>query len=194
MSDRTQHVDEAKVKATLDAQTADVEFDPDKFDPEKPETFPPNYFSGNVRRLEFKDQDPSKTYWWCNDDKGGMTLVLAKRQGWRHTERKDVKLNAAVTPRNNDLGSYIRQIVGTDESGGPMYAYLMEMPKRLWEHLETGPGSRGEYHNQLIEQIHQGTIGEKAGERRYNATRPHPGGASSLPPISTDTRIVKPNR
>jgi hypothetical protein len=181
-----------KVQAALSAQAEQGPLvEPD---PEKPETIPVNLFSGTTRRLEFHDQDPNKVYWYCNDDKGGTTIANAVKSGWKFTERKDVKLNAAVTPRNNALGSYVRQHVGTDDGGGPMYAYLMEMPKWLWELQNFGPGSREEYHQQLIQQIHQGTLGEKANERRYHAGRPPPGSkGSDLPPISTDTRIIHPS-
>jgi len=187
MADPAQDVSYDKIKAALELQ---AEAKP--FNPEKPETVPVNLFSGMTKRLEFHDQDPNKMYWWCNDDKGGTTIANAVKSGWRFTERKDVKLNAAVTPRNNALGSQVRQHVGTDDSGGPMYAYLMEMPKELWELQNYGPGSREEYHQKLIEQIHQGTIGEKAGERRYHAGRPFAGTPTGLPPISGDTQIVRP--
>jgi hypothetical protein len=164
-------------------------------DPEKPETVPVNLTWGGVRRLDFKDKKPGMVYWYCNDDRGGRSISDALDQGWRFTIRSDVRLNAAVTPRNNALGSYVRQHVGIDDSGGPMYAYLMEMSEKLFELLENGPGSRGEYHRKLIEQIHQGTIAEKANEHRTSVGRPYPGTRPDfLPAISADTRILKPTR
>ncbi len=159
-------------------------------DPDNPETIPVNLFSGLTKRLEYHDGDPNKMYWWCNDDKGGTTVGLALKSGWKFTERTDVKLNAAVTPRNNDLGSYVRQHVGTDEKGDPMYAYLMEQPKWLYERQNYGPGSREEYHQRLEGQIREGTLGQKAGEKRISAGRPHPGGSPNfLPPITLDTKL-----
>ena len=179
----------AKVQAAIEAAAQAGASAPD---PGRPETVPVNLFSGQARRLEFHDQKPGFVYWWCNDDKGGTTISRALQSGWKFTERKDVKLNAAVTPRNNALGSYVRQHVGTDEAGEPMYAYLMEKPEWLHKLHEEGPGSREEYHQQLISQIREGTLGNKAGERRISAAHPHQGAnANFLPPISLDTKLVR---
>jgi hypothetical protein len=158
----------------------------------KPETIPPNLFSGFTKRLEYFGEHPGFMRWWCNDDKGGTTIANAIKSGWTFVERTDVQLNAAVTPRNNDLGSHIRQYVGTDEAGGPMYAYLLEKPEWLWKLHEYGPGSREEYHKKLEQQIRSGTIGMKAGEKRYTATNPYPGGGQTgLPAIVIDSKITR---
>jgi hypothetical protein len=179
----------AKVQAAIEAAAQAGTSAPD---PNRPETIPVNLFSGQARRLEFHDQKPGFTYWWCNDDKGGTTISRALQSGWKFTERKDVKLNAAVTPRNNALGSYVRQHVGTDEAGQPMYAYLMEKPEWLHKLHEEGPGSREEYHQSLLKQIREGTMGQKAGEHRISANRPHEGtSAGFLPKISIDTKFVR---
>jgi len=158
----------------------------------KPETHPPNLFSGFTKRLEFEGKKPGFEYWWCNDDKGGTTIANALKSGWAFTVRTDVQLNDAVTPRNNDLGSHVRQYVGTDEAGGPMYAYLLEIPEWLFKLHNYGPGSREEYHQKLEKQIRSGTIGMKAGEKRYTATNPYPGGGQSgLPAINIDSKITR---
>jgi hypothetical protein len=178
-----------KVQAAIEAAAQESASAPD---PTRPETIPVNLFSGQVRRLEYHDQRPGFVYWWCNDDQGGTMISRALQSGWKFTERKDVKLNAAVTPRNNALGSYVRQHVGTDVAGDPMYAYLMEKPEWLHKQHEEGPGSRKEYHDQLLEQIRQGRLGEKAGERRYHAGNlPAGSRGTDLPPISIDTKFVR---
>ena len=158
-------------------------------DPDKPETIPPNYMSGQVRRLE--DHSPRKGWvrYWQNDDKGGSSIAYMLKTGWKFVDRKDAQLNAAVTPRNNDLGSRVRQVVGTDEGGQPMYAYLMEKPEWLHELHSTGPGSREEYHRNLEKQIGAGIMNEKPGENRYSAGKPFRGLPTALPAISMDTSI-----
>jgi hypothetical protein len=162
-----------------------------KIDFSKPETIPTNFLSGQVRRLEVHGKDPNFEYHWFNDDKGGMNISSAIRSGWVFEDRKDVQLNAAAIPRNNDLGSRVRQVVGSDERGGPMYAYLMKIPKELWLHHQTGPGSREEYHRKLMSQIVEGTLGEKQGEMRYSANRPFRNSPGTLPGISVSTSISR---
>lgn len=160
-----------------------------EIDPAKPETIPPNLFSGFVRRLEFFGDRPGFVRRYFNDDKGGTNIGNALNSGWKMVERKDVQLNAAVTPRNNDLGSHVRQYVGTDETGGPMYAYLMEIPTWLWEkHQE----ARLAYHNQLRRQIQGGQVNAGLGDKQISAGKPYPGGtANFLPPITVDSKIVR---
>src|SRR6516164_5555831 len=157
----------------------------------KPETIPVNYLSGQIRRLEVHNQKPGFHYHWFNDDKGGMNIANAIRSGWAFADRKDVQLNAAATPRNNDLGSRVRQVVGSDERGGPLYAYLMLIPQELWDYHQTGPGSREEYHRKLMSQIVDGTLAEKPGEMRYSAGKPFRGIPGTLPAISVRTSTAR---
>ena len=157
----------------------------------KPETIPPNLFSGMTRRLEFFGEREGYRRRWFNDDKAGTNIGAAIKSGWTMVPRTDVQLNAAVTPRNNDLGSFIRQYVGVNEANQPMYAYLMEKPQWLCDEHDFGPGSREEYHRKLEEQIMAGKLGEKAGERRYSQANPYPGSPGTLPPISVDSKITR---
>jgi hypothetical protein len=159
-------------------------------DPTKPETIPPNLFSSFSRRLEVFGDRPGYYRCWINDDKGGTTIGNALRSGWTMVNRKDVQLNAAATPRNNDLGSHVRQYVGTDESGQPMNAYLMEIPNWLHDLHNFGPGSREDYHKSLEDQIRGGTLFQKAGDGRYSAANPPPGG-TALPPVAVDTKFSR---
>lgn len=151
---------------------------------------PKGLFSGFVRRLEYHNQKPGFVYQWINDE--GNDIATSLKMGWRLTEAEEGDLNAAVTPRNNDLGSHVRQYVGTKEDGSPMNAYLMEMPESLYKEMTEGPGSREAYHQQLEAQIRAGTLGMKAGEKRYSAANPWPGTHSSLPPISLGTKTYTP--
>lgn len=187
----SQRGDQSPVDEKIEAQVLDTAgmVTPD---PNKPETIPPDLFSGFTKRLEYFGEREGFKRWWCNDDKGGTTIGRALKSGWTFVKRTDVQLNAAVTPRNNDLGSNIRQYVGTDDAGLPMYAYLMEKPKWLCDLHDFGPGSREEYHEQLEKQIRAGTIGMKRGEKRYTAINQYPGaGPSTLPPISIEKQTVK---
>jgi hypothetical protein len=154
----------------------------------KPETFPPNLFSGQQKRLDFEGKRPGFAYRWFNDF--GSNVNDAIRSGWKFTEREEALLHDAVTPLNKDLGSKVVQHVGIDAAGNALYAYLMEKPEWLVKEHETGPGSREEYHRMLEKNIREGTFAEKPGEMRYSAGRPFEGSQGSLPRIS----ISKPNR
>jgi len=160
-------------------------------DPSRPETIPPNLFSGFVKRLEFFGEKKGFVRRWFNDDKGGTNIGMALQSGWKFVTRGDVSLNAAVTPRNNDLGNKVRQYVDHDVDGSPMNAYLMEKPEWLWKIHNEGPDSREAYHKALEKQIYEGTLGQKSGERRYSAAHPYPGSPSNLPPISVGTIIAR---
>lgn len=191
MSRAQKTVADANIDAKIDEQIRAVsESGLPTPDPSKPETIPPNLFSGFTRRLEVFGDHPGFYRCWFNDDKGGTTIGNALRSGWTMVKRKDVQLNDAATPRNNDLGSHVRQYVGTDESGQPMNAYLMEIPLWLWEHHNFGPGSREDYHKALESQIRGGTLFAKAGDGRYSAANPPPGG-TSLPPVAVDTKFSR---
>jgi hypothetical protein len=153
-----------------------------EIDPAKPETIPANYLSGFVKRLDVFGDKPGFVRRWFNDDKGGSNIAAALASGWRFSERQEVQLNAAVTPRNTDLGSRVQECVGTNENGNALFAYLMEIPQWLFDkHQE----ARIAYHNQLREQIAAGTLGAKANDGRYSAANP-PRGGTKLPPISLE--------
>ncbi len=160
-------------------------------EPDKPETIPPNLFSGFTKRMEFFGDREGFRRRYFNDDKGGTNIGMALRSGWTFVERDEVQLNAAVTPRNTDLGSKVSLWVGTDADGSPMHAYLMEKPQWLCDKHDNDPGGREAYHRQLEEQIMQGTLGQKAGERRYSSAHQYPGSPSTLPPISVGTIIAR---
>lgn len=157
-------------------------------DPEKPESIPPNYLSGFVKRLEVHGERPGFTRRWFNDDKGGSNIRAALASGWNFAERTDVQLNAAVTPRNTDLGSRVQECVGTNENGSALFAYLMEIPTWLFEkHQE----ARIAYNRQLMAQIRGGTLGAKANDGRYSAANPPPGSQTSLPPITVNSKLYR---
>ena len=161
------------------------EFGP--IDPTKPETIPTNFLSGFVKRLEVFGDKPGFVRRRFNDDKGGSNVAAALASGWRFSDRQEVQLNAAVTPRNTDLGSRVQECVGTNENGTALFAYLMEIPQWLFDkHQE----ARIAYHNQLRSQISRGTLGAKANDGRYSSANPPPGG-TKLPPISMNTKIYR---
>jgi len=146
-------------------------------DPNKPETIPPNFLSGFVKRLE--DHGPPRPGYdrrYFNDD-GTPNIAMAVSSGWTFVERTSgVQLNAAVTPRNTHLGSLVSQYVGSNpRTGGPMHAYLMEIPTWLRIHHDNLPNGREAYHKALEAQINAGQIGRQPGDGREQVDKYWPG-------------------
>ena len=85
---------------------------------------------------EMKDQmttDQRKGYVrrWVNDTEGRVALFLGA--GW-DLVREDVAVgDEGVVNQNQSLGSGARKHVGSDKMGHPMYAVLMEIPKRDYD-------------------------------------------------------------
>ena len=92
---------------------------------------PPNLFQGNVLKLQLigkngtpTDPIPGYVTRWFNDD--GNRIALAQASGWEFVDRNEVVLNENLTPLNTDLGSKVREVVGKQQDGTPMYAYAMK--------------------------------------------------------------------
>ena len=113
-----------------------------KLDPQSP---PPNLFSGNIARLTLIGRDGSLTdpvpgfaTRWFNDENGDQTrtgprIQMALRSGWVFIERDEVALNEGLVPLNVDLGSHVREIVGKQQNGSPLFAYAMKKPQWLFD-------------------------------------------------------------
>jgi len=152
-----------------------------------PEVVPPNLFSGQMRRLEFFGMKPGFRYRLFNDE--GDNVARARLSGWEFVARDDVQTYDAVTPRNNDTGSNVREYVGVGANGEPLFAYLLRKPRALDDEHQFGANSREVLiHQQIENQIRNGTLGQQPGERRYSAGHVPEGTQSTLPPISINTR------
>lgn len=80
--------------------------------------------TGETRDLKLHVPDHLKkdgyTYRWVNDTAGGRVAAL-EAEDW------DVVKNAAIEGEKEGLP--VKRIVGTNESGQPLYSYLMEKPE-----------------------------------------------------------------
>jgi hypothetical protein len=69
---------------------------------------------------------------WMNDD--GQRLIEAQQGGYEFVSEEETKLDqVAPTPANSDLGTRVRKVVGKQENGEPMYAYLMKIPQNFYD-------------------------------------------------------------
>lgn len=75
-----------------------------------------NPFGSMVQKLALPDIPGYKQHWF-NDSPG--RLDEAEQGGWTNVQSKEKKP--------------VRRVVGSDRSGGPLYAYAMKIPTRFWE-------------------------------------------------------------
>ena len=99
---------------------------------------PLNLFSGEMLKLQVygkdgNDKDPIpgfRTRWFNDEHDSGVRIKMALSSGWLLVKADEIALNEGLTPSNNDLGSHVRKIVGTNGTE-PLYAYLMKKPEKL---------------------------------------------------------------
>lgn len=68
---------------------------------------------------------------WINDYSGRISDAL--QSGYEFVNENETKINDFVTPGNSDLGSQVKRLVGKDDNGGPLFAYLMKIDEDLWQ-------------------------------------------------------------
>jgi len=85
---------------------------------------------GPDMKLEVQDTDDAYVYRWFNDK--GSRVQKAQMASYEFAE--DIAhVGTGAEDRNSDVGSHISQIVGTKEDGSPLRAYLMRIPRELYE-------------------------------------------------------------
>ena len=67
---------------------------------------------------------------WVNDYPGRVAEAL--HSGYEFVESHETEINDFVTPGNADMGTRVKRLVGRNENGGPLYAYLMKIDENLW--------------------------------------------------------------
>lgn len=83
-------------------------------------------------RLKLKvEEKPGLVRRWINDK--GSRLMYAEEGGYRYVERLKEVGTPDVIPGNTDLGSRTSKVVGTNEDGTPLRAYLMEIDQDTYE-------------------------------------------------------------
>jgi hypothetical protein len=92
---------------------------------------------------------------WVNDSAG--RVQEAQRGGYTFVDPKEIQ--AA------DSGSQVKRLVGRNEDGSAMYAYLMKIENEFYAEDQQTIQSEVDRFDAAIK---RGTIDEKAGDRRYN--------------------------
>jgi hypothetical protein len=86
---------------------------------------------GTPRMKLTAPQKEGKVRRWINDD--GSRVAMAVQGGYTFVEEEITPGDPDVKNRNRDLGARTSVPVGKKEDGTPLYAYLMEIDKDLYE-------------------------------------------------------------
>lgn len=81
-------------------------------------------------RLTVANQDPNFVYRWVNDDGRGR-LDRAVQGGYEFAP-DTMRVGTGSRDGNSDVGSKVSRVVGTQEGGAGMRAYLMRIPRDLY--------------------------------------------------------------
>lgn len=92
---------------------------------------------------------------WVNDSAG--RVMEAQRGGYTFVDPKEVG--------SPDEGSQVKRLVGKNEDGSAMYAYLMKIEEAFYREDQASIQSTVD---QFDSAIRRGAIDEKAGDNRYN--------------------------
>lgn len=82
-------------------------------------------------KLAVENTDPNFHYHWINDVPGRIDEAMAG--GYEFVKREEVSLLPGVTPRNSAPGDQVSAIVGKNEDGTALRAYLMKIPLEWYE-------------------------------------------------------------
>lgn len=108
--------------------------------------------------LAVQSEIPGYHLCWMNDD-GNVENAIDS--GYEFVKRGETELVYGVTPLNVDLADKIRQKVGTNEAGHPLYAYLMKI-KQEWH--EEDMAEIAAENKRIEEAIAGGNINGTAGQ------------------------------
>lgn len=114
-------------------------------------------------RLRLKvEEKPGVVRRWINDK--DSRLLHAEEGGYRYVERLTEVGTPDVVPGNTDLGSRTSKVVGTNEDGSPLRAYLMEIDREDYEQDQV---VKEEAILSTEDTIRHGNLDGKASDGRY---------------------------
>lgn len=88
-------------------------------------------FGGARMKLSFAEKE-GKVRRWINDVGGRCQLAEEGGYNFIHDEGEKIG-DTAIGSGNQDLGTRVSRVVGTNPDGSPQRAYLMEIDKDLYE-------------------------------------------------------------
>jgi hypothetical protein len=90
------------------------------------------HFGVPQSRLTVFNKDPNFYYYWVNDYPG--RVQFAQSGGYVFVLKGDPETCApGVAPIDSEVGSQVSTVVGVNNDGSPLKAYLMKVPMERWE-------------------------------------------------------------
>ena len=86
-------------------------------------------FNGTQQRLNVLKKIDGHELRWFNGDNEDR-LLIAQQGGWSFVSDSEIVLEDAsrvLSNKTTDAGTHVRKVVGSKESGDPVYAYLMKI-------------------------------------------------------------------
>lgn len=91
-----------------------------------------NAFNGTQAKLTVNNQIPGYHLHIFNDEPGRIQTAIDS--GWEFVRPEEVGgVGERVTSVNTDLGEKVRYLVGANEKGDGLYAYLLKLKEEWWE-------------------------------------------------------------
>lgn len=87
-------------------------------------------FNQKIAKTAILNPDPNFHYHWFNED--STNFAFAEAACYTHVKKGEVSLRPGVTPLNTDLGDKVSMVVGRNENGTPVRAFLMKQPIEIW--------------------------------------------------------------
>ena len=99
---------------------------------------------------------------WVNDSDSRIQEMLDR--GYRFVDKDGVFVGEDIIDGNASLDTRVSKIVGRDESGRPLTAHLMAIPKDFHEEDQA---AKNQEINELDTAIREGQLSRSAGDNRY---------------------------
>lgn len=106
--------------------------------------------------------DKEHEYRWINDKPG--RLMRAQAAGYEFVEDPTMQVGTGSTNGNSGADSRVSRLVGKDERGHPLYAYLMKIKR---EYYDEDQAAKQKAIDEVENTIKRGRFNEKAGDERY---------------------------
>lgn len=114
------------------------------------------------QKLSVKNLPEDSVGRWVNDRDGHVEELLDR--GYSFVDKKGVFVGEEVTDGNAALDSRVSKVVGRDEAGRPIVAYLMATPKEFYEEDQK---AKAVEIDAVDSAIRQGQHSRAAGDNRY---------------------------
>lgn len=129
----------------------------------------PRRLDGFSLKLQVYGEVPGYQLAIMNDDRN--RIAECRMHGWEMVQADEIQgVNANVSSYNTDPGGMVRFLVGTKDSGEPLYGYLMKLPKEIWD---DDMAQRQAFNQRNDDLIKSGSVpNENAADREQRYAKP----------------------